>query len=72
MTPQQQADRIILRAERRLMAHGYVDKQLTLCVAFDTVIQVLAANPHGNPLNSDGGSTWQHWREVLEIIKQQQ
>ena len=71
MTPQQQADQIILRAERRLMACGYVNKQLTLSVAYDTVHWILTANPHGNPFNSDGKSTWKYWNEVLTIISQQ-
>ena len=72
MTPQQQADQIIMRAERRLATHMHEDTRLAIDIAYDTVIQILAANPYSNPLNSDGKSTWKYWSEVLEIIKKQQ
>ena len=70
MTPQQQADQIILRAERRLATRMHEDRRLAIDIACDTVIWILSANPHSNPLNSDGGSTYKYWNEVLEIIKQ--
>ena len=72
MTPQQQADQIILRAERRLATHMHEDRRLAVDIAYDTVILILAVNPYSNPLNSDGNSTWEYWNEVLEIVKQQQ
>ena len=72
MTPQQQADQIIIRAERRLATQSNEDKRLAIDIAHDTVHWILTANPHGNPFNSDGKSTWEYWNEVLEIIKQQQ
>ena len=37
--------------------------------AIRDVQNTIAANPHGNPFNSDAGSTIDFWNEVLTEIK---
>ncbi len=68
MTPTQMADQLLLRAERRLEGYGVENKNLAKGIAYDTAAFVMTANPHGNPFNSDGGSTMRDWIEVKEIL----
>ncbi len=68
MTPTQMADQLLLRAERRLEGYGIENRRLARGIAYDTAVFIISANPHGNPFNSDGGSTIEYWMDVRELL----
>ena len=76
MEPYEQAQQIINKHYRALETEGYEQSDiLKLAVKHSivTVIFIKASNPHANPFNSDGKSTYAYWEQVYnEIIKHKQ
>ncbi len=59
---------MLIRIDLQLEKHGIKNTKLVKELAYDTAVQIISANPHANPFNSDGGSTMEYWMEVKEIL----
>ncbi len=68
MAPAQMAKMMLIRIDLQLEKHGIKNTKLVKELAYDTAVQIISANPHANPFNSEGGSTLEYWMEVKEIL----
>ena len=69
MTPKQQAVEIF-NQYYKLLFLCKTTKSIAIKCALIDVQNTLNANPHSNPFNTDGSSTYAHWLAVkLEIEK---
>lgn len=64
MTPTLQAHQIY---NYFFLKESFSGSQARLCAKY-VVTQIINANPHSNPLNSDGTSTIDYWLEVKKEI----
>ena len=72
MTPKQKAEQLIIKfidslppnAETDINKFLEVDKKASKQCALIAVNEIIASNPHSNPLNTDVYSTMSYWLEV--------
>lgn len=76
MTPKQKAKELIENYKYRLLPFITFQTQLTEADLFNkckqcaliAVDNIIASNPHSNPLNTELHSTMQYWMEVKQEI----
>jgi nitrogenase molybdenum-iron protein alpha/beta subunit len=69
MTPQQKAEELILKFMRlQEPNYNWFHSKLAKQCALIAVDNIIAANPHSNPLNTEVHSTMQYWMDVKTEI----
>ena len=67
LTPQQQAAEIWNEIQMRSVFS--LTRNRVQEIALYTVQMIIAANPHSNPINTDGESTMAYWLKVKEELE---
>ena len=67
MTPKEKAHEMI--GNLRFALEGLVSPHICKLIATYTCSQIIASNPHSNPLNSVVTSTMSYWLEVKKEIE---
>ena len=70
MEAKEKAKELVLKYEKYLFDKFTTDEYWVKCVecALIAVNEVILANPHSNPLNTDVYSTMDYWQEVKQEI----
>jgi len=70
MEAKEKAKELVLKYEKYLFDKFTTDEDWVKCVecALIAVNEVILANPHSNPLNTDVYSTMDYWQEVKQEI----
>ena len=71
MTPKEKAKELVDKIESRAMIHDCFGSEYLVAkeCALIAVDEVILANPHSNPLNTDVYSTMDYWQEVKQEIE---
>jgi hypothetical protein len=64
MTPEEKAQELFNKMKGFRVKHTHSKKCALICVE-----QIILANPHSNPFNTDVYPTMDYWLEVKEEIK---
>jgi hypothetical protein len=64
MTPKEKASQLVLRFMSKVVSKTFA-KELALIAMHEIIL----ANPHSNPLNTDVASTMKWWMDVQEEIE---
>jgi hypothetical protein len=67
MTPKQKAQELVLKMEKDFQY--FASREIAIQHALICVDNIISANPHSNPLNSDVHSTMNYWFEVKQEIQ---
>ena len=72
MTPKEKADELVLKylkVKTHQMFNGWWHKMTAKQCALITVNEIINANPHSNPFNTNVYSTMDYWQEVKQEIE---